>query len=132
MQSPVRFIAAWFLVALYAGGILVGSSLSHLPVISNIHVPYFDKLCHFIEFSGLTILLIRALSLTYASYTAASLALWAVVLVALYGASDEVHQAFTANRTMSGYDFLADAAAAGVIAGGWFWMRRRQPTPAHT
>ena len=128
MQSVLRSTGAWLLVALYAGGISIGSSLSHPPLVSTFHLPYFDKLCHFIEFGGLTFLLIRALSLTYATRASASLAIWAAILVVLYGASDELHQAFTPNRVMSGYDLLADTTAAGVVAGVWLWARRRWPT----
>jgi VanZ family protein len=128
MQSVLRSTGAWLLVTLYAGGISIGSSLSHPPLVSTVDLPYFDKLCHFIEFGGLTFLLIRALSLTYTIHASTSLAICAVILVVAYGASDELHQAFTPNRVMSGYDLLADAAAAGVVAGVWLWARRRWPT----
>jgi VanZ family protein len=128
MQSLLRSTGAWILVAVYAGGISTGSSLSHPPLVSTFDLPYFDKLCHFAEYGGLTFLLIRALSLTYATRASTLLAIWAAILVVLYGASDELHQAFTPNRVMSGYDLLADAAAAGVVAGVWLWARRRWPT----
>ena len=128
MQAVLRSTGAWLLVALYAGGISIGSSLSHPPLVSAFDLPYFDKLYHFIEFAGLTFLLIRALSLTYATRASTSLAIWAAIMVVLYGASDELHQAFTPSRVMSGYDFLADATAAGVVAGVWLWVRRRWPT----
>jgi VanZ family protein len=128
MQSSLRFVGAWTLVAFYVAGISIGSSLSHPPVISTVDLPYFDKFCHFTEYGGLTFLLIRALSLTYATRTSISLAVWAAVLVILYGASDELHQAFTPNRVLSGYDLLADATAAGVVAGVWLWARRHWPT----
>jgi VanZ family protein len=130
MHSVLRLIGAWLLVALYAGGIALASSLSHPPVTFALAVPHVDKLCHFVQFAGLTFLLIRALSSTYTSRAAVSLAIWAALLVALYGASDEIHQAFRPNRVMSGYDLLADAAAAGVVAGGWLWLRRRRSTAA--
>ena len=128
MQSLLRFTGAWILVVFYAGGISIGSSLSHPPLVSTVDLPYFDKLCHFTEYSGLTILLIRALALTYATRASTALAVWAAILVVLYGASDELHQAFTPNRVMSGYDLLADAVAAAVVAGVWLWARRRWPT----
>jgi VanZ family protein len=124
----LRVTGTWLLVALYAGGISIGSSLSHPPLVSTFHLPYFDKLCHFVEYGGLTFLLIRALSLTYTTRASTSLAIWAAILVVLYGASDELHQAFTPKRVMSGYDLLADATAAGVVAGVWLWARRLWPT----
>jgi VanZ family protein len=128
MQAVLRSTSAWLLVALYAGGISIGSSLSHPPLVSTFDLPYFDKLWHFIEFAGLTFLLMRALSVTYATRASTSIAIWAAIMVALYGASDELHQAFTPSRVMSGYDLLADATAAGVVAGVWLWARRRWPT----
>jgi VanZ family protein len=118
MKSLLRLTGAWVLVALYAGGIFVGSSLPHPPLVSAPDLPNFDKLCHFTEYSGLTFLLMRALSLTYATHNSPLLVLWATILVVLYGASDEFHQAFTPDRIISGYDLLADATAAGVVAGG--------------
>ena len=127
MQSVLRITGAWILVAFYAGGISISSSLSHPPLVSTFDLPYFDKLCHFTEYGGLTFLLIRALSLTYATRASTLLAMWAAILVVLYGASDELHQAFTPDRVMSGYDLLADAVAAGVVAGVWLSARRRWP-----
>jgi VanZ family protein len=128
MQVAVGSTGAWLLVALYAGAISIGSSLSHPPLLSTIHLPYIDKLYHLAEFGGLTLLLIRALSLTYSTRAFPSLAIWAALLVVLYGALDELHQAFTPNRVMSGYDLLADSTAAGMVAGVWLWVRRRRPT----
>ena len=128
MQSRLRCTGAWILVAFYAGGISIGSSLSHVPLVTTFDLPYFDKLCHFTEYAGLTFLLIRALSVTYMTRAYTWLAICSAILVVLYGASDELHQAFTPNRVMSGYDLLADATAAGVVAGIWLWARRRWPT----
>jgi VanZ family protein len=97
-------------------------------LVTTFDLPYFDKLCHFTEYAGLTLLLIRALSVTYVTRAYTWLAIWAAILVVLYGASDELHQAITPDRVMSGYDLLADATAAGVVAGIWLWARRRWPT----
>jgi VanZ family protein len=127
MQASLRLVGAWTLVAFYVGGVSIGSSLSHPPLISTFDLPYLDKFCHFTEYGGLTFILIRALSSTYATRASISLAVWAAILVILYGASDELHQAFTPNRVMSGYDLLADVTAAGAVAGAWLWARRRWP-----
>src|SRR5262245_23045994 len=101
MPSLIRIGSAWMFVVFYAGAIFIGSSLPSPPLVSSVALPFFDKLCHFIEYGGLTILLIRALSVTYVTRAAQSVVISAIVLVILYGASDELHQAFTPERVMS-------------------------------
>jgi VanZ family protein len=113
------------LVGLYVSGIFVLSSLSQPPSVSTWDPPHIDKLYHTLEYGGLTFVLIRALCLTCATRASTSIAFWAVVLVIAYGASDEFHQAFTPDRTMSLYDVLADATGAGVVASVWLWVVRR-------
>jgi VanZ family protein len=113
------------LVGLYAGGIFVLSSSSLPPSVSTWDPPHIDKLYHTLEYGGLTFVLIRALCLTCATRTSTSIAFWAVVLVIAYGTSDEFHQVFTPERTMSLYDVLADATGAGAVAGVWLWVERR-------
>jgi VanZ family protein len=112
----------------YASGIFVLSSLSQPPSVPSWEPPHFDKLCHLLEYGGLTFVLMRALRLTYATRSSTSLALWAVVLAIVYGVLDEFHQAFTPDRTMSALDLLADATGAGLVASTWLWVQRRWPT----
>jgi VanZ family protein len=80
-----------------------------------------------IAYGGLTLVLIRALSLTCSMPSSTSIVLWAAFLAVLYGASDELHQAFTPGREMSAYDLLADAVGTGFAAGVWLWVQRRWP-----
>ena len=127
MHSLLRLTSAWLLVGLYASGIFVLSSLSHPPMVPAWESPHLDKLYHILEYGGLTFLLIRALSLSCAARPSSSLALWAAALAIAYGASDELHQAFTPERTVSVYDLLADATGAGVAAGVWLRRQRRRP-----
>ena len=48
----------------------------------------------------------------------------AVAVTVLYGALDEYHQSFVANRDPSGSDLLADGAGALVaVAFAWGWGR---------
>jgi VanZ family protein len=126
-SSRLRLGCAWILVGLYAGAIFVLSSLSDPPSPSPWDLPDLDKLYHFLEYGGLTFVLLHALKLAYPTSRAASLACWAVVLVIVYGALDEVHQAFTPNRTMSLYDLVANAAGAIGVASLWLWVRYRWP-----
>jgi VanZ family protein len=130
MHFPLRLTSAWVLVAFYAGGIFMASSLSHPPIVATWDLPHLDKFYHIIEYGGLTLVLIRALCLTCATRLSTSLVIWAAVLAVGYGALDEFHQAFTPERVMSTYDLLADAAGAGLVAGGWSLAQRRWPALA--
>jgi VanZ family protein len=127
MHSLLRLTRAWMLVGLYACGIFVLSPLSHPPMAPAWELLHLDKLYHILAYGGLTFLLIRALSLSYATRPSTSLALWAVILAIVYGASDEFHQAFTPDRMVSVYDLLADAMGSSVVASVWLRLRRRRP-----
>jgi VanZ family protein len=52
--------------------------------------------------------------------------LWTVCFCFLYGLSDEFHQSFIPNRSVSGWDILADVTGAAVIAALWFYNTRVQ------
>jgi VanZ like family len=106
MHRLLQLTCAWMLVGLYAGGMFILSSWSHPPSISTWDLPHIDKLYHTLEFGGLMFVLIRALYLTCATRPSTSIALWAAVLVSMYGASDEFHQAFIPDRMMSLSDLL--------------------------
>jgi VanZ family protein len=127
MPHLLRLASAWILVALYAGGIFVASSLSHPPLVSTWELPHLDKLYHMIEYGGLTFVLIRALCLTCATPPSTAVVLWAAFLAVIYGVSDELHQASTPGRMMSVYDLLADVTGAGMVAGLWLWVQHRWP-----
>jgi VanZ family protein len=52
------------------------------------------------------------------------------VITILYGAFDEIHQAFVPGRTPDKYDLLADSVGAVVaIVVVWFVTRRRRSAP---
>jgi VanZ family protein len=123
--SPPRTITAWILVGLYAAGIFVLSSLSQPPLASTWELPHLDKLYHSLEYGGLTLLLMRALRLTYPACPLTALCVWGLVLAVSHGALDEWHQAFTPGRMMSLLDVFADAAGASAVAGMWPSMERR-------
>jgi VanZ family protein len=127
MHPVLRLTCAWMLVGLYAGGIFVVSSLSHPPTVSSWDLPHLDKLYHFLIYSGLTFVLIRALCLSSASRPSVSLVMWAAILSTAYGALDEFHQVFIPERVMSLYDFLADAMGASIVASVWLNVQRRRP-----
>jgi VanZ family protein len=78
----------------------------------------WDKLVHLLVYALLGILFMLPLARGRWRGVTVKVALAAVVLSLLYGISDEVHQAFTPNRTPDIMDVVADTlgAAAGVAA----------------
>lgn len=121
MRMFTSLIASWVPVALYASLIFVLSSLSNPPLVPEWDLPNIDKLYHVLEYAVLAFLLIRALGATFPARPMLQLIIWGVVLTALYGLTDELHQAFTPGRTMSVYDALADAVGASAV--GFVWPR---------
>jgi len=104
----------------------------------DVHLPAFygsDKLAHFLVYGVLGAALCwghfcKAVSL------AKKAALWLWLIGAFYGATDEFHQHFVPNRSVSAFDWLADSL--GVALGIWILSRwvlrrakpiRRSPTP---
>jgi VanZ family protein len=108
-------------------GIFVASSIPaeyfpNSPILSH------DKLLHVIIFFGFALLLERALHhqdrlpmLARRSHLAT------LVITVLYGAFDEVHQAFIPGRFPDKYDLLADTVGAvAAITVVWLLARRRR------
>ena len=53
---------------------------------------------------------------------AAAIAAAAVILAALYGLSDEIHQAFVPGRMADPWDWMADGFGAAIGAAAWAVM----------
>jgi len=106
----------WLPVLLYCLLIFIQSSFP-----ASEHVPDFDfsdKLLHAAAYAVLGLLLYRAFNAMDKRIPLASLIALSIVLTALYGASDEIHQYFVPSRSAEFLDFAADAigGGAGVIA----------------
>lgn len=110
-----RRLLPWLPAAAWAGVIFYLSSRSTLPV--QPRIPYFDKVAHFSAYAILGALLAFAADRARLSLVAA------VALGLLYGASDEVHQAFVPGRSPDVLDWAADAA--GVLAACFLYTRWR-------
>ena len=103
-------VLAWFA---YAAGIFYLSS-------RNWHTSAWlpegaDKIVHFFLYAFFAICTAWALRLTRLRHHK-KLIFFAVIIVALYGASDEFHQSFVSGRSSSFYDWLADLIGAGIGA----------------
>jgi VanZ family protein len=102
----------WLPVLLYMAAIFTVSGMSSPPMPSD--VP--DVSLHAVAYFGLGLLLIRALAGgTWKGVTTWALVLACVIAIA-YGATDEWHQSFVANRHADLRDLRADAIGACVAA----------------
>lgn len=117
VESPAgQWMRAWLPVAAYMALIFYFSSLPH----PDEELPKFlfeklgDKLLHVIEYAVLAVLCYRAFRRTARPFTAGHAVVLAIVAASLYGATDEVHQAFVPFRTATWLDWVADTIG-GVI-----------------
>jgi VanZ family protein len=110
--KTVRRVSLWLPPLIYAGAIFYLSSQSEpLPELTS-HV--WDKALHAIEYSGLGILIFRALF-------GERLPLPVVVgltaaIVSVYGASDEWHQSFVPMRSPDILDWMVDTLGGSAAA----------------
>lgn len=119
-SSACHWMRAWVPVAAYMALIFYLSSLPH----PEEQLPNFlfeklgDKLLHAIEYSVLAMLCYRAFRRTAGAYAAQYAVVLAIAAASLYGATDEVHQAFVPLRAPSWSDWIADTAGAVIGAVG--------------
>ncbi len=115
-----QWMRAWLPVGAYMVLIFYLSSLPH----PDEQLPKFlfeklgDKFLHLIEYALLAVLLYRAFRRAAGPAAAAYAVLLAIVAASLYGATDEVHQAFVPFRTATWLDWVADTAGAVIGAIG--------------
>ena len=120
------FLFYWLPVVLYAILIFIHSSGP-----SPFQVDLFswaDKPAHFFVYSILGILLLRAMGATFVNTPQRIVIFSSILLAALYGGTDELHQYFIPSRSADVFDFLADTtgAAAGIIC---YWKLTSSPAP---
>ena len=100
-----------------AAMIFIASSQSQL---AGPSLPGSDKVVHFAVFGLLGTLVVRL-------GRGAPSAWVAVLLVSLYGLSDEWHQSFTPGRSVEWADWLADTSGGALAVGLYrLWPRYRQ------
>jgi VanZ family protein len=91
------------------GAIFYASSMTAVPDLPG---GLTDKTGHLIGYALLSALAIRGFAGAAWSGVTAGAAVRAVLLSAAYGASDEFHQKFVANRTSDVHDWFADVLGA--------------------
>ena len=110
------FVKYWAPLYVYAGVIFYFSSISKpLP---SINIPFFDKAMHMIEYSIFGYLAARALKNSPRKKIFENFKILAVLFSIFYGISDEFHQGFVSDRTVSALDVVADTIGgiAGTVA----------------
>jgi hypothetical protein len=85
---------------------------SYPGMISGSLFPHEDRVLHFGAYAVLALLSARSLKQEKPFWSPVKLKLIVIFFAALYGLSDEIHQAFVPSRDASGYDFLADCAGS--------------------
>ena len=107
-------------VLVWMGVIFGGSSIGSLPRVGGKATDgVAHRVAHLIEFAVLGTLTLRAVS--KGRHTKRELIV-TVIMVALYGASDEFHQRFTPGRSSEGIAVVFDVAG-GLIGAGLWWVR---------
>jgi VanZ family protein len=128
MESAVgQRMRAWLPVAAYMALIFYLSSLPH----PDEDLPKFlfeilgDKVLHVIEYAVLAVLCYRAFRRAAGPSAAEYAVVLAIAMASIYGATDEVHQAFVPFRTATWLDWVADTAGGmiGALGGRRFLER---------
>ena len=123
-----RFLLLWLPVFAWMGMIFVGSSIGNVPRVGGTTTDALaHRIAHILEFAVLGALVQRAMS--GAGRITKRELLITLVIVAFYGASDEVHQRFTPGRSSEGIAVVFDVA--GGLAGAWLYRRWRNCRQSH-
>jgi VanZ family protein len=125
---------AWEKVLLYwAPALGYAATIFYLSSLPNPHeqLPTFlrdlsDKFLHIVEYGILGALWYRTFRWASGPRVAASAVLLAIVAGSIYGATDELHQAFVPLRESSVFDWIADTIGSVIGARGLSWVEQRR------
>jgi len=108
-RRPFGWIDTWLPPILYAIMIFLLSSRNY----ETIHLEHeTDKLVHLLLYGGFGYLLLRAF---HKERPGSARNVWVLLIVLLYGVSDELHQSFVPGRSVEVLDILFDGLG-GVLA----------------
>lgn len=121
----MKKLAKWWLpVIVWMIVIFIGSSIGNVPRVGGKTTDgIVHRAAHILEFAILGALLLRATSKDKPITKREVIV--TLIVVALYGASDEFHQRFTPGRSSEGLSVLFDVA--GGLIGAWAWRRWTSP-----
>ncbi len=121
-----RSLSLWLPVVVWMGVIFIGSSISKVPQVGGETLDgLVHRAAHMLEFAVLGALLLRATSNSRPASRREIII--ALIVIGLYGASDEFHQRFTPGRSSEGIAVLFDVA--GGALGVWAWQRWARHAP---
>jgi len=122
-----RFLSLWLPVIVWMGVIFIGSSLGKVPQVGGETMDgLVHRVAHVLEFAVLGALLLRATS--NGKPVLKREIIITLIVIGLYGASDEVHQRFTPGRSSECSAVLFDVAGGAIGVWVWQrWARRAQP-----
>ena len=122
-----RFLALWLPVVVWMGVIFIGSSIARVPRVGGETMDgLVHRVAHVLEFAVLGALLLRATS--NGKPVLKREIIITLIVIGLYGASDEVHQRFTPGRSSECSAVLFDVAGGAIGVWVWQrWARRAQP-----
>lgn len=114
-------------IRIYLPTVLYMAAIFTFSCMSRIDLPFLDRLSadkiyHVIEYSVLGYLVIRALEQGFRMQGTRMIVL-AIIIGALYGWSDEIHQYFVPGRYYSYWDIAADST--GSALGVWIYLKLR-------
>lgn len=120
----------WWVALLIFSGFIYFQSSGPMPEGADWDIPNFDKVLHVVAYGIWASVAFLGLRASAWPESAASRAVIAALAATLYGASDEIHQAFVPSRSSDWTDLAADAV--GAIAATFLWaiLDRRALPPA--
>lgn len=117
-----RFALYWLPPIIYLTLIFTLSGMSHPPMPSIVDGNYL----HYPEYAVLAALLLRAMAGAKRGFPGWGLLLLALLLSSVWGALDELHQAFVPGRVPDPSDWWHDTLGAAAGAGLWtLWAKWR-------
>jgi VanZ family protein len=112
----------------WAVGIFVASSIPARSFPESVIFTQ-DKLLHMLAYFGFAFFLHRAFIHNRAyAWVRSRAAILTILVVALYGASDEFHQHFVPGRSMDFFDWVADALGGVLLILLVGYLARRKPS----
>lgn len=119
-----KFLSLWLPVILWMIVIYIGSSIGGVPRVGGKAIDgMVHRAAHLIEFAVLGALILRAVSNGTRAIARREMII-TLIIVALYGASDEFHQRFTPGRSSEFVAVLFDALGGLIGMLVWRWFRR--------